>query len=150
MTILMVSGSRTLCAHAESRARVVAAMQPHLVGVTLVIAGDAKGPDRWALDEAYRLGIDWERWAFAPPTVDGTLRATLRWTEQRRVSPLDRNRAMVLDVAKRFPNALVLGFVDPASSTHGTDHTLTIARSARLRVVRLVFDAARAAEGAGR
>ena len=39
----------------------------------------------------------------------------------------------------RDPQALVLGFVDPASRTHGTDNTLRIAQDAGLRHVRMEF-----------
>jgi integrase len=138
--VLLVCGSRTLTRHPDARARLARALAPALDAAPLVLTGGAPGPDTWALDLARARGLSWV--ALLPSGVRLSAEGAGRWSPVP-VYPLARNLALVrLASAHREAGArvLVVGAVDPASPTHGTDHTLAAARGAGLPVRRLVLD----------
>lgn len=114
-------------------------LAPLLDAGPLVLTGGAAGPDSWALAEAKARGLTWV--TLLPSGVRETPRGRDRWSPVP-VYPLARNLALVrLAGEHRDAGArvLVVGAVDPASLTHGTDHTLSAARAAGLRARRCVF-----------
>jgi hypothetical protein len=143
--ILIVSGSRTLATRpggeAWARRQIVEATTHLDPTERLIVTGDAPGPDAWAIEIARNFGLAWHSYR-----KDGTIRDHAgmwgRWCSIAQLDPdpyrrpLQRNKAMVDAFAAG--GVLVLGLVDPASRTHGTDHTLTAARKEGLRVERRV------------
>lgn len=149
---LLVTGSRALVdSPCEEMAR--ACLRHALDGIDAVIVGDASGPDAWAFALAVASGRIARRYC-----LDGTVRGAedekrRRWIDEATLAdtpparaPLLRNAKMVADLAARaaFPDwnvryfALVAGW----SQTHGTMHTVSLARDAGLlgRVVRFEVD----------
>lgn len=109
-----------------------------LPGDPRILTGGAEGPDQWATAWARRSDLPWS--VMRP---DGTRLddgQVSRWSPVP-VYPLTRNLAMVRVVAEHAHRgaALVVGFVDPASRKHGTDHTLRHARAAGLATRRCVL-----------
>ena len=150
-TILLVCGSRTLGATTPMRSWVLDRISEALDGVSLVVAGDAYGPDtcahvlaftraltaaRWHVDGRvqYRLLLDWmdeARW-----DTDGT-------TADPRKRPLARNLAMVAWCADRLragDTVRCLALIDRASKSHGTEHTAAACERAGIVVVRRVWE----------
>jgi hypothetical protein len=138
--ILLVCGSRSLATRPDAEARVHAVLTPRInrrVGDGLLVTGDAPGPDC--------AGWDLERWGLSGQVQfwdDERYRMDSRVESARPWHPLERNECMVAHVEARYANGaavLVLGFVDPSSPTHGTDHTLGLARRAGIGVRRYVY-----------
>ena len=148
--ILPATGSPALDGSAsESAARAVLTAIAETFSPSVVVAGDAKGPDDWA--------ASW---------VDDTARAALRiyaldgwvYNERRertprprpfvegRVSPLARNVAMVREVARQLGRGArvhALGLEAKWSETQGTAHTLGAARAQGFEITRVTFEAAK-------
>jgi len=149
--ILLVTGSRVLVGSpSEATAKAVLSAVAEAFAPSVVVAGDARGPDDWA--------ASW---------VDNTARAALRiysidnwvYSERRKrvrqwssepeksfLSPLARNVAMVREVARqrdRGAVVLVLGLEAKWSDTQGTAHTLAAARAQGFEVTRVTFEAAK-------
>lgn len=150
--VLLVTGARSLAddraAEAWARGLIAAA----LVGVDLLIVGDAPGPDAWAWEIAR---IDrhryWTRTAHAGSIEarfdDGSLQAWWTWGS-RNTHPLARNAAMVADATgyrdRDGDDVRCLALLDgrkPAVTrpgekrpTRGTEHTAGLARAAGLTV----------------
>lgn len=104
-----------------------------------ILTGGATGPDSWALDIARERGLRWA--AFLPSGVRVTDRGQDRWNPAP-VHPLARNVALVDLAASHHrvgATVLVVGFVDPASRSRGTDHTLRHARAAGLATRRCML-----------
>lgn len=146
LTILIVSGSRTLATReggeAWARGQIVAALADLAEGGMLV-AGDASGPDAWAINEAHARRIDWRRFGLdghvcgpAGHLGSWAMPADLETDPRRR--PLQRNDNMVRYYHEEA-TTLVLGLVDPQSRTKGTDHTLRMAHKAGLRTERRAY-----------
>ena len=135
MTTLLVSGSRSLLARpeAEGRVRAIVTWLLEVRGVTELVHGHARGPDRWA--EAAALA-----WASSTGRELTVVACSPRSGEH----PLLRNARMVRETreraALRGASVLAVGFVDPASPTRGTDHTLSLASRAGCSTLRLVAD----------
>jgi hypothetical protein len=156
--IIICTGSRTLAddPRAVTWARTILARE--LASATLVVAGDARGPDTWAHDIAQGMvkPIDCERWCVAghvlrwnalPGRVGGWSFAgdwaemdTLRDPRKR---PLARNAAMVnlYGPPDRESTIRLVALIDPASRTQGTQHTVTLARAAGINVAMHVWGA---------
>lgn len=143
--LLLVAGSRSLGENARAYLWAVAELRAALDASrgAWVLTGGAPGPDVWA--EALALARGLRVIVYRP---DGTRRDSdgppARWGEPgtRRDAPLLRNAAMVeRAVRAQFQGwtVSVLGLVDPASPTHGTDHTLRLAIDAGLPVQRQVW-----------
>ena len=153
--VLLVTGARSLAddpaAEAWARGKIAAA----LVGVDLLIVGDAPGPDAWAWDEGANLAL--VPWAFYTrgngagwivTERNGVRSRTERWAPPGvAVHPLDRNAAMVATARAnmlRGHTVSVLALLDgrkPAvvkpgekRPTRGTEHTAGLARDAGLTV----------------
>ena len=154
--VLLITGARSLAddraAEAWARAKIAAA----LVGVDLLIVGDAPGPDRWAMyegrDLSHGVHVYWTRgkdagWILAP---DGEGEASYegRWAPPGTpTGPLARNAAMVSHAARMLRDghdvrclALLDGrkpaVVKPGEKrpTRCTEHTASLARAAGLTV----------------
>jgi len=124
--VLLVTGSRSLAAHPGAEAWARGLIHAALEGVSLLIVGDAPGPDAWAWDVAERHWlIPYEGNRATPATVrrihlyrtrgsdrgeitahDGYMRfgryvleGAGPWTEDGTTHPLARNAAMVRDAA---------------------------------------------------
>jgi hypothetical protein len=149
--ILLVTGSRVLEgseSEAEARAKLVGIAA--LFAPTVVVAGDARGPDEWAIDWAVSSSIETRLYCLdtCVRTAAGRI---VRWWSKReppypRSWPLERNETMVTEVtvqASQGAIVRVLGLVAEWSATKGTEHTLRCARSEGLSVTRLTFSSAK-------
>lgn len=141
--ILLVTGSRALegSAH-EERARVLLATFCESYAPTMIVAGDANGPDDWAATWATARNHDLRIYGLDGTVSDGG-RVLRRWTTAEEFSPLDRNVAMVRGTAaQRAKGAHVeaVGIEAAWSATMGAAHTLAAARGAGLSITRIVFD----------
>lgn len=113
--------------------------------VSVLIAGDAPGPDQWAANIAAVQG----KFAGVFYHLDGTIRGTdgrafTRWCPFAEVPkrgspafwrwPLTRNAVMVRDLVARARlsgyDVRVLALLDPDSTTQGTMHTVNLVRAA--------------------
>lgn len=131
---------------------------------SLVVTGDAPGPDTWTREHARHVGLRCVVFA-----LDGTVREGAdgrvigRWctVEHRQLVerssasarvawPLVRNTEMVKAVARRARQgrpSIVHALMDPRSSSGGTGQTVREARRAGLQAWVEQFVAAQAAEG---
>lgn len=157
--LLLVAGSRSLGRDAKAFRWSRDHLKTALFGYpgAVVLTGGAEGPDVWAEDLALLLG---HRVVVYRP--DGSRRESFaydadklsRWGTPPSTSgaPLVRNAAMV-DRAKRALErgwqVLVLGLVDEASKSRGTDHCLGLARAAGLAIYRFSWGLAPAVETKG-
>lgn len=160
MNVLLVTGSRSL-SNNETAYDAWLELFPSLAKhAARIVAGDAVGPDRWAIRHAANNGTGFEEW-----NLDGCIYSSRSgpshwWSASKpRPSsnrwPLERNKAMVSrcnalrDLEALRPlyydgpgyetRVLCVGFVDPQSRTHGTDHTLRLARQAGIWTARYVW-----------
>ena len=147
--VLLVTGSRALADTGASeewaRSTLVEAMAFLRDGQDTLVHGGATGPDTWAWEIAQ--GREHAVEAFYP---DGRLRISYpagsehddqhgTWGRLDRTrSPLARNAHMIEVLSllrERECEVLVAGLVAPWSRTHGTEHTLRLARKAKLPTV---------------
>lgn len=151
VNILLVTGSRTIAGNAALERWVRESLHPRMTGATLVVAGDAAGADAIAHEMAQRRRVVSHRWC-----VSGEIQSRTRqfwfgggtWADERttkdpRKRPLERNAAMVANYAgmlHRGSTVRAVGFVDAASPTHGTDHTLRLCKRAGVPTERLVWE----------
>lgn len=143
--ILLVTGSRALEGSDRVReAKTLLRATVESFGPTIVVAGDARGPDEWAIETAINgvapLGVRIYGLDSYVKTADG--RDIRRWTEDEKFSPLDRNVAMVAEVAvQRDKGALVRVLALEAlwSATRGTAHTIARAKEHGLEVTHVTF-----------
>ena len=142
--VLLITGSRSLSKTALPLRAFDTLMRPLFRGADLVVAGDATGPDSWAICGAV-YSYEVEQWQLNG--IVSSRFSAFVWSESRRNDPLVRNRCMVESVRDRFlrrdKNVLCVGFVDPESRTHGTDHTLRLARQAGIWTARYVWQGER-------
>jgi hypothetical protein len=157
-SLLLVTGSRSLCEthggtcqsfewfREELRKRIVLSEHPP----NLVLNGRADGPDAVSTTLAMavrpRIAVREFRlcgWIYRSDSTGDALSRGQRWRDADgpAVSPLERNRVMVAHCAWARDNmrwqVRVLGLVAPWSRTHGSDHTLGLAKRAELDVTRL-------------
>ena len=136
--ILLVTGSRAFASttHDAPRDRAQALLVAFcdIVAPSLIVCGDAEGPDDWAAMLAAHRNLDLRVYGLDGSVSDGG-RVLRRWIPARepghRFNPLDRNHAMVAETqAQRARGAHVELFAIEAawSSTKGTAHTIAIAR----------------------
>jgi hypothetical protein len=151
--ILLVTGSRALCDTAEAHRWALR----YLVSVVYnahdgaeVWSGGAPGPDTWALDFADDMDlvrrVYWATGEIATHAPGSGRHSTDggvigRWSDSRRPRPLDRNRAMVADLAtyRDSHSISVIALTAPWSHTRGTQHTIGLARNV-LRDFAPVYD----------
>lgn len=144
--ILLVTGSRALADRPESREwgrDVVRDALAVLPTDALVVTGDAEGPDAWALAEGAASGrivrvyvVNGSLTLFGgagaetlPNWDTNGAAARLPWSRR----PLARNAAMVRWCAAQ-PDARCLALLAPWARTHGTAHTIGLARRAGIAV----------------
>lgn len=146
--ILLVTGSRVLVAttHEErAKAMLTAFCEAH--APTMIVVGDADGPDDWAATWAATRNHDLRIYA-----LDGWVHSagTFRrpWSKASRApgsfcDPLDRNAVMVSETAAQRAKGAhveVLGLEALWSTTHGTAYTLDKARKAGLPITHITFE----------
>lgn len=155
--VLLVTGARSLADDPAAEAWARGLIAEALAGVDLLIVGDAPGPDAWAWK---RAGLTYgrttchqylTRGSFAGGVVKRDGRTCVdahRWAPRgTSTHPLDRNAAMVRDIAAMRDaghTVSVLALLDgrkPAvvkpgedRPTRGTEHTARLARDAGLMV----------------
>lgn len=141
--VLVVSGSRALCdtPTAEEWARAILSdIVSALPDGSAVVAGDARGPDAWALYYAESALLDLHRVSYAldgARYIDGSFSSL--WAQKddtraadRQTWPLVRNCALAHDAGvRRREGTLVAGaaLVAPWSKTRGTMHTVNKLRA---------------------
>lgn len=145
--ILLVTGSRALVGSDRERTArtMLRALVFALPDESIVVAGDAPGPDAWAIESAMSSLLALRHRVFA---LDGWVYNERRerawqWTHASAYTPLDRNEAMVRAVARRRAHGAdveVIGLEAPWSRTKGTAHTLRIASESGLRITRVSFE----------
>ncbi len=137
--ILLVTGSRALEDTPDAAAwgrGIVGESVRALASNAVVAAGDATGPDAWAIGEARMSRLTWTRF-----DLDGMLvrssgqrrpwsMAGERESTPRKVWPLRRNEAMVLEIAAAVASgrytASALALRAPWARTNGAAHTTTL------------------------
>lgn len=146
--ILLVTGSRVLVdSEYESDAvSIVRALVFALPDGAFVVAGDATGPDAWALDAATSSARALEPRCYS---CDGRVYLDRQRTKPLRrwsptpVHPLVRNAAMVREVAEHArdigASVRVLALEAAWSETKGTAHTARLAEEAGFEVTRVTF-----------
>lgn len=151
-TILLVTGSRALVGSAhEAQARaILSAMVFGLPDGAVVVAGDASGPDEWAIRDAASglLALNFRIYSLDGGVYDGSAARVRRWDhglEDKRGSkgwPLLRNRLMVRDCARerdRGATVTVLALEAEWSRTKGTAQTVGVARDCGLAVTHVML-----------
>lgn len=152
--ILLVTGSRALEGSTEQRTAMALLRTVFETFVpAFVVAGDARGPDEWAIEIAANneatlpyvriYGLD----GFVKLANGARVR---RWTDAEKFTPLDHNAAMVRDVARQARKGAmvqVLALEASWSATKGTAHTAGLALRAGLAVVHTVITGTRIQEG---
>lgn len=144
--ILLVTGSRALeGSDRESEAKTLLRATIEGFAPYFVVAGDARGPDEWAMDivTSNDAALKYTRIY----GLDGFVRFAdgarmRRWTEDEKFSPLDRNAAMVADVAvqkSRGMTVRVFALEALWSATRGTAHTIARAKEHGLEVTHVTF-----------
>jgi hypothetical protein len=149
--ILLVTGSRALEGSAyEAQARAMLAAYASAFAPSLVVAGDAGGPDAWAAEwAAATQGVGLRVYSLDGDVYDEHA-ARLRWwpvlegTEGKSL-PLQRNASMVWETAEQQrKDAVVEVFALHAawSKTAGTLHTWSASRARGLRGTLVRFEEA--------
>lgn len=140
--ILLVTGSRALVGSSdEATARAMLAAFVDAYRPSIVVAGDAAGPDEWAIDRAVTTGVGSRIYRLDGTVADAAGRVLRRWGEG---SPLDRNTAMVLDVRdqrdKSGAEVRLLALEALYSRTKGTAHTVGRAAYYSIHTTRVTFE----------
>lgn len=148
--ILLVTGSRVLegSAHEEAAKAILRAMAD-VLSPSVVVAGDAKGPDDWAaswVDDTARAAL--RIYALDGWVYDERRERKRLWrpADKGHATPLARNVAMVREVARQLDRGArvhVLGLEAKWSETQGTAHTLGAARAQGFEITRVTFEAAK-------
>ena len=167
MNVLLVTGSRSFATNIPAHAAFVEILSPLVERIDGLLVGDAWGPDSFAVKLAQQHGKNYVRYCLDGNTIesqalaDGTYRVTGQpWWKPNDPRPpahrwpLVRNRRMVEllsqlkledEVISRIGRCdplvrvLCVGFIDPDARTHGTDHTLGLARRAGIWTARYVW-----------
>lgn len=136
--IVIVTGARILADDPAAVRWAREILTRELASATLVVAGDARGPDAWAHEIA--VSVDRERWCVDGARLGSVAGAAWRklapWstpetTTDPRLRPLARNAAMVQFYTRA---ARMVALYHAASTTHGTAHTVGLARAAGIDV----------------
>lgn len=149
--ILLVTGSRALEGSASEEAAkailhaVASAFRP-----SVVVAGDARGPDDWAASWADVHGCALRIYALDGWVYDERRTRARLWRPvvegcgSPPASPLARNVAMVRDIARLRSRDVAavqaLGLEAKWSETLGTAHTLGAARAKGIEITRVTFE----------
>ena len=147
--VVIVTGSRALADDPAATRWARDILTRELASATLVVAGDARGPDAWAHEIAagFVAPIDCERWCVngLREAHLGSVRTTwyqlTPWSTPEtprdpRLRPLARNAAMVMFFTRA---ARMVALYSPAATTRGTAHTVGLARAAGIDVTEYVW-----------
>lgn len=146
--ILLVTGSRVLASSMhEERARTLLHTALRGADPTLIVTGDADGPDDWAASWAAEHAIGLRIYALDGWVRDGG-RLLRPWLKEPRDAgafcrPLDRNAAMVRETAaqrERGAHVEAVALEASWSATHGTQHTIGLLRGQRVEITRITFE----------
>lgn len=158
--VLLITGARSLADSPDAERWARALITEALAGCDLLIVGDARGPDEWAVDIATSAHVRaqeyvsrWHRAGWIQRWIDGAPMGFERWAAAgSSTHPLRRNAAMVADckrLAAEGHDVRVLALLDgrkPAVAqpgekrpTRGTEHTVGLAERAGLTVRREVW-----------
>jgi hypothetical protein len=155
--LLLISGSRTLDDSPEASQWARSAVRREIVSMppgSVVVCGDARGPDTYAAEFATLRGFELcqfclDGWIQGPP--QGPARWATGPVPKRhdpgwRRWPLVRNEFMVRWAATygQHWSRSCVGLIDSTSPTKGTGHTLAAARRAGLAVREETWPAPRA------
>lgn len=142
--ILLVTGSRALAAaDYEQRACALLAAHAEHYAPTIVVCGDADGPDSWAASWATSTGRGLRIYALDGWVYDERLARLRQWHDGPASSPLARNVAMVNETAAQRAKGWdveALGLEARWSDTQGTARALAAARGAGLPITRITFE----------
>lgn len=152
MSIVIITGARILADDPRSVAWAREILSRELASASLVVAGDARGPDAWAHEIALArrpLLADCWRWCVSG-AVEVYGRVAGRWlrehpwgtpetTTDPRRRPLVRNAAMVEHYAHM--GARLVALHHAAATTRDTAHTVGLARAAGIEVTEHVWRA---------
>lgn len=150
--ILLVTGSRVLEGSAyEAQARAMLAAYASAFAPSLVVAGDAGGPDAWVAEwAAATQGVGLRVYALDGGVYDEHAAQLRRWpvleeTDGKLLLPLQRNASMVFETAEQQRKGAVvevLALRADWATTAGTLHTWTSARVRGLRGALVRFEEA--------
>lgn len=156
--ILLVTGSRALVGspHEADAHNVLASLVFSLPAESIVVTGDAPGPDQWATHYAGSglLSLRQRVYRLDGGVYDERGEMPRRWDrglEDKRSDkgwPLERNRVMVHECAAALAkghasSVTVLALEASWSQTKGTAHTVGIARACGLALVHVVITSVR-------
>lgn len=147
--ILLVTGSRVLEGSPEQGDALeylrlaISRFMP-----TVIVVGDARGPDAWAAEHVAIMAQSTKPIALRLYSLDSWVTderadTVRRWTTAEKFTPHDRNAAMVRETAAQRAKGAhveVFGLEATWSGTRGTAHTLGKARAAGLAITRITFE----------
>lgn len=156
--IVIVTGARILADDPAAVAWAREILTRELASATLVVAGDARGPDQWAHEIAQGMvaPIACERWCINGRIEKHTVHHAVRgeffhagcWADasttrdpQRR--PLARNAAMIAayDPFRTHATVRLVALHHALATTNGTAHTVSLARKAGIDVTEYTWRA---------
>ncbi len=145
--ILLVTGSRVLegTAFADRARALLSSTLRGLPDRSIVVTGDARGPDAWAaeLTTGDHLALALRVYALDGWVYDERAARMRRWSAEGANTPLARNVAMVGETAAQRAKGWdveAFGLEARWSDTQGTAHTLAAARGAGLEITRITFE----------
>jgi hypothetical protein len=145
---ILVTGSRSLAVSGDMEAWATGIILKSIVFAqawadAVIITGDARGPDEWAIREAERLGIEWHKFTLHQGQIWHSNRLPTPWDADHepnrsrwgRMYPLFRNEVMVSTFQRGDWDAMeAIALIDPNSATRGTDHTVRLLRERKIPV----------------
>ncbi len=163
--VLLVTGSRSLATHPGAEAWAREHIRRALEGVSLLIVGDASGPDAWALEEARSAEVAWREYIALEPARAGWVSSRgvpklTRWSDRAPPQRGDsreewsawcheRNAAMAVYAgasARNGHDVRCLALLDGTKrdapgrrATRGTEHTAALSERAGIVVTREVW-----------
>jgi hypothetical protein len=163
--VVLVGGSRILTRRRDGHAWALDVLRAQITPAAVLVTGDARGPDAWAVEVAREVGASWRSYAldgfvYGPGGVcrdadERPVRWTTRtppppWSERltdaekraRKAWCLYRDRVMVEHCAKALRSGrrvTMVACIDLDSATQGTDYTAGVARSLGLEVARYQY-----------
>lgn len=145
--ILLVTGSRALegSPFADRARALLSSALRGLPDRSIVVAGDARGPDAWAAELATsgHLTLALRVYSLDGWVYDERLARLRQWNDGPASSPIARNVAMVAETAAQRAKGWgveAFGLEARWSDTQGTAHTLATARGAGLEITRITFE----------
>lgn len=152
--VVIVTGARILADDPAATRWAREILSRELASATLVVAGDARGPDAWAHEIARGMvaPIACERWC-ANGAVERRVSAEGWWrddpwgtpetTTDPKRRPLARNAAMIAayDPFRTHATVRLVALYHALATTQGTAHTVRLARAAGIDVTEYTWRA---------